>query len=503
MGRPSGRPFFLDGGKMPLLGDLFKDLTARHVKASEVNDLKTIEGLIPEFENLLNYAPGDLAITFALATVQMQCGRNGTAIALYKQILADKPDLPEVWNNLGSAWKSENRDEEAIKCWEKALSLKAHPDYYNNMITLYINTGMPEKGMPWAEKGLELMPDHPRMHWNYSLLLLEQGRWREGFENYEYGIESFDRPKRAYTRDPDALPWWNGEPGKRVVIFGEQGMGDEVMFASALPDAIRDAKEVVFDCHPRMVDLFKRSFGVRCFGTRKSNNVSWALNEKLDARCAIGSLFRIYRSDGNFPKRPYLVPDAKLVKKYRKRLEETGPGPYIGIGWRAGSKSTREDFRSLKLAQLQGMIEEGGTFISLQYNGEGGKCERFFEQTGNRIHHWPEVVESNSKKTDRKGEVIRNIGFNYDHTVALIQALDLCILPNTTAVHVCGALGQECWTLTPKEAAWRYQLSGDEMPFYRSVRQFRGEDAIERITEEYKERLHSGAWAKPAAKKAG
>ena len=485
-----------------LVKDALKKIHGIHLEATNKNDVETIGKCVSSYKELLNSAPGDIAIMFGLATAEMQTGYNGVAITYFDKILEKKEDLPEVWNNLGTAYKNENKDEKAKECWEKALSYGEHVDYYNNMITLFINTGMPEDGMKWAERGLQLEPEHPRINWNYSLLLLEQGRWEEGFQRYEYGIESMDRPNRNYQKGPD-LPWWKGEPGKRVIVYGEQGMGDEIMFASAMPDAMDDA-EIIFDCHPRMVDLFKRSFGIPCHGSRKGNDVTWAGQYDFDARLPIGSLFRLYRSDGNFPKRPYLIPDRKLVKKYRKRLEESGPGPYVGIAWQAGTKGTRSDYRSLKLGHMKDLLQAGGTFISLQYSaGAEGKTERFYDDSGIKVHHWKDVVEANTGDLDKEGKSIRTIGFNYDHTVALIQALDLCILPNTTAVHTCGALGQECWTLTPKEAAWRYQFEGEEMPMYRSVRQFRGDNLIEQVTEEYRKRLSGGSWSEPLTRAVG
>jgi len=129
-------------------------------------------------------------------------------------------------------------------------------------------------------------------------------------------------------------------------------------------------------------------------------------------------------------------------------------------------------------------MDIGGTFVSLQYTEDAsGKVQRYREQTGRVVHHWPDVVESGEKEN-------RNKGFDYDHTVALIEALDLCILPNTAAVHVCGALGKECWTITPSAPAWRYQLTGDQMPMYESVTQFRGESAVDTITRRFAERFN-------------
>jgi tetratricopeptide (TPR) repeat protein len=482
-----------------LLKDVVNQLQADHLKATNTNNRPELERILLSYKQVLGAAPDDLAILFAVGTIELQLGFNGPAISYFKRCL-DQTNDPAIWNNLGSAYKGENLDDMARQCWEEALKLREDADYYNNMVTLYINVGKPEEGIEWAEKGLALAPDHPRMRWNYSLLLLEMGRWKEGFENYESGKASLDRPIRAYTHDPDALPWWNGEPGK-VVVYGEQGMGDEIMFASAIPDAMERAS-IVFDCHPRMEKLWKRTFGIKCYPTRKSNTVNWAANHKFDYRCAIGDLFRIFRSDGQFPKQPYLKPDKKLVRKYRKRLEALGPGPYVGVSWQAGTKGTRSDFRSIKLGHIQELWEIGGTFVSLQYTaGAGDKAGRFTQNTGHALHHWPEVVEANTGDTDKDGNTIRALGFDFDHTVALIEALDLCILPNTTAVHVCGALGTECWTITPKEAAWRYQLEGDEMPTYGPwVRQFRGEGAIERVIQEYRDR-----WARsePAREASG
>lgn len=473
---------------MPTVNDIFKALKERHVNASDINNLSAIESLCVEFEILLNEAPDEINLLFAIGTSKLQLGLNGAAMAYFRRCVELKDDLPEVWNNLGSAYKAEHKNDEARVCWEKCLTIREHCDYYNNLSTLYVNEGNPEEGLQFSEKGMELEPDHKRLHWNYALMLLELGRWEEGFNHYEYGIASMDRPHRNYLPDTD---WWTGDR-KKVVVYGEQGMGDEIMFASCIPDMMKEC-EVIFECHPRLVSLFKRSFGVPCYGTRKNNEIKgdppWPTAEQVEAKIAIGSLFGIYRRDG-FPRNTYLTPDPELVAQYHERLTQTGPGPYIGIAWTAGAKKTRLDLRSLKLRYFLPIIEQGGTFISLQYTeGAGGKCDRFFADSGHRIHHWPEVVESHD--LSRK----KYLGFNYDHTVALIEALDLLVVPNTTAVHVCGAIGKECITITPSAPAWRYQLTGDKMPMYGDwVTQVRELDSWEETFEQVSELVKEKLW---------
>jgi ADP-heptose:LPS heptosyltransferase len=87
--------------------------------------------------------------------------------------------------------------------------------------------------------------------------------------------------------------------------------------------------------------------------------------------------------------------------------------------------------------------------ISLQYDeGAAEDCK------GTPVHHWPDYVAAKE----------------YERTAALVSALDLVVTVNTSAVHLCGALGKECITLTPKRKAWRYYSpDGSTMPWYRSV----------------------------------
>ena len=474
------------------VSDIYAEIKTDHEKATATNNLELLNEVASRFELLLNDAPEDIAILFSYGTAKMQGGYNGLAINIFQKCLELK-ELPEVWNNLGTAFKGENRGEQAETCWLNALKLREDADYYNNLATLHINEGNPDPGIEFCDKGIALNAEHPRLFWNKSLLLLEQGKWKEGFDLYDAGLLSNDRPNRMYHKEPDKVPLWAGEEG-RVVVYGEQGMGDEVMFASCIPDLIEDVgrDNLIFDCHPRMVGLFERSFGVKCYGTRKSENISWPLDDQPDYRVPIGSLFRMYRSDGVFPKTPYLEPDLDLVGEYLERLEALGPGPYIGVGWKAGVKKTRNDLRSIKLREFIPLLEQGGTCVSLQYDDDATrKVSQFEKDTGHVIHHWRDVVEAGPHRN--------YTGYNYDHTVALIAALDLCILPNTSAVHVCGALGQECWTLTPPAAAWRYQASGKQMPMYGDwVTQFRG--GMQEVVSEYADR---GTWPKHAREGAG
>jgi ADP-heptose:LPS heptosyltransferase len=105
---------------------------------------------------------------------------------------------------------------------------------------------------------------------------------------------------------------------------------------------------------------------------------------------------------------------------------------------------------------MKPILNQDATFISLQYK-DAPEIVEFENETGIKIHHWPHAMQTK----------------DYDDTVAMISQLDLVISVTQAAIHVAGALGVPCWVLTPKAPMWRYGLTGDKMPWYKSVKLYR------------------------------
>lgn len=396
---------------------------------------------------ILSNHPDNWLCTFFLGTLYLQTHRNGLAVIMFERAGQLHPQSPEIWNNLGTAYKRENFNEEARKALLRSRSLNVDADNLNNLATIYINEGEPEKGERWARLAVKEDPESTYAHWNLSLTLLEQGKWQEGFKEYSWGLRSKDRRNRDYNA---AL--WRGQKNKSVVVYGEQGIGDEIMFASCIPDLKKLSKRVVFDCHPRLIGLFERSFGIKCYPDRKKDEIPWIWKENLDYKIPIGGLPQFFRkTDKDFPGKPYLKPDPDMVKDVRTRLESLGPGPYIGVSWYGGKKKTRNDLRAVPLEKWGEILKQDAQYISLQYTKDHIK-----EAQEHGLHVIKDVFED-----------------NYDYNAALVCALDLVISVNTSIVHLAGALGQECWCLTPTRRAWRYyEPKPGKMVWYNSVKQY-------------------------------
>lgn len=370
----------------------------------------------------------------------------------------------EILNAIGTCFKHENKTATAREYFERAQAdLPINPDIQNNLGTLYINEGKPNLALPHLDAAIDADPGHAQAHWNRALAYLELGDYQRGWVEYGYGIAAKVRMDRNYNRE--GLPYWDGTPGKRVVVYGEQGIGDEILFASVLPDLLRDCPATVFECHKKLHKLFANSFsGIDIFPTREDEILTWPLKGDgsprytFDAKIAIGDLPKFYRNSlPDFPGTPYLKPTPQAELTWNERLSKLGRRPKIGISWVGGHKRTRVEVRSLQLEQLLPILSQEADFISLQYTPCEDEIQQFADRHNITIHHWPEAVYS----------------ANYDDTAGLVANLDLVITVCTSVVHLAGSMGVPTWVLTPSRPAWRYRLDLDTMPWYSSVTLFR------------------------------
>lgn len=381
------------------------------------------------------------------------------AISLEK----DKLNLSTYHNNLGFLYKTQLYDTDKARTeFEKALTYneKNEVEPIVNYASLYVTSGQPELALKHIDKALLIDKDHPDAHWNRALALLEMGDYKQGFEEYNHKY----RDKSKYYRNY-GFPEWDGSPDKTLIVYGEQAIGDEILFASMLPDLIKMSKLVIFDSHPRLVDIFRRSFPeIPVYGTRKCPELQWVNNHKpIDAQISIGSLLKYLRTDGtNFPGTPYLKADPKLVEFYKQKLAALGDKPKIGISWKGGTPGTGLKYRKFDLELYKPIFEAfDADYISLQYTENADLSVKAFEEKnpGFKVHHWHDAV------------------YDYDHTAALVSNLDLVISVPQSVVFLAGALGTPVFQVTPKRILWQSGVYGREtLPWYNSVKLFWQDD---------------------------
>jgi tetratricopeptide (TPR) repeat protein len=396
-----------------------------------------------------------------LGNVYLETNQPATARDFLQRAVELTPNFAEACNNLGKALSETGFFDEAISYCQKAIEIK--PNYaeaHYNLGTLYKEKNRLEEARESFEKAIEIKPDFADAHWNLSLVLLLAGNFGEAWSEYEWRWQIKEFPSRRNNFD---LPVWQGSPteGKTLFIYTEQGVGDEIMFASCLPDIIGQAKLCIVECRKRLVRLFARSFPGATVIQPVANTNTYPPNlPKADFRVAIGSLPGFLRPDlTSFPgRRHYLIPDAHLVKIWKERIKRLGEGIKIGISWRGGRDPKVKRIRSIGLVQWASVLAvPGAHFINLQYGECSSELKELKEITGISVHDWEDA------------DPLKDL----ENFAAEIAALDLVISVDNATVHMAGALGICVWVLLPFAPDWRWMLKREDSPWYPTMRLFR------------------------------
>lgn len=418
------------------------------------------------YNQLMCLQPNHPFLNFAMGTFYTDSDDMGLAIPLLMRAVELDPTNGQAWNNLGAAFKASFRHSEAEECLNKAHAVDPkNAAVYANYSGLYINEGCPEKAIPWARKGLLIDTESPQLHNHAGLAYLELGQWEDAWPHWEWRTKLPGWFQREF---PAPTKLWHGQKVSTLALSGEQGIGDEILFCSVIPE-IRDLVEgtLFIECTERLQKLFERSFAP-C-KTYPSHQELIFCEHDIEAHLQLGSLPRLFRSSPDLcPGTPFLKPDPVALGEMKARLARLGPPPYVGLAWRGGTQKTHAHVRQINLKDLRPIRDvKGPTFVSVQYGVSS------LEAAEQGLAHWADAV------------------VDFDRHTALIAACDLVITVCQTAVHQAGGLGIPCWCLTPHKVAWRYGVwGGEKMPWYSSVRLFRQSpdqqwnSVIERVSKE-------------------
>lgn len=396
--------------------------------------------------------------------------QNDGAMACYRKAIALNPDHGDAHNNLGSILQRNGDYDQAEACFSRALAINPNfPPALANMGTIRHRMNRQADAMALFRRALDIDPNYAEAHFNISEVLLlteadlEPG-WRE--HRWRWRKREFLNQWRDF-----GVPVWDGaDPsGKTIAVWGEQGIGEEIMYAGMIPDLVDAGAHVVLECEPRLVPLFARSFaGVDCIARTLGPP---AYDGALDFHIPTGDLGLTYRKrlDG-FPKRPaYLEADAEQRETLRRRYRGKDDGPVVGLSWFSSNPEIGWE-KSIDLEDWRPLLEVPGIrFVDLQYGDTRETRARFEDATGIEILHDDAV--------DQLADL--------DAFAAQVAAMDLIVSISNTTVHMAGALGVPCWVLLSEVPLWRWFQGREDSPWYPSLRLFR--------------QRHAGSWAEIVA----
>lgn len=433
-------------------------MTARLREAQRLAEAGELDEAWKIVESALKDDP-DSVLALVLGTFILERSkRTAMAYHLARRVTELQPKQSAAWTNFGRCADELWRFDEAEKAFNKAIMYSedgaAKALNLINLAALYINYGMFSKAEPLCRQALEKDPESRKAQANLGFCLLARRQWAEGWPLYAQCLGSVQRRKMTYGDEPE----WQGEDGKTVVIYGEQGLGDELSFASMIPNA-RECARVIVDCDPRLQGLFARSFPNCVVHGTRGLVADWP--DKFDASCAMGSLGAIFRNTPeSFTGAPYLRADPDRVTMWQALWHSKGK-PVIGVAWSGGMWHTGAKYRKLRLDDFLPLFQSvDAHFVCLQYTDASKEIAEFLAKH-------PEI--------DLKQYPFATLTRDYDDTAGLVASLDCVVAMQTAVVHLAGGLGVPCHVIVP-QGQWRYGESYTDIPWYRSVRVWRKPD---------------------------
>ena len=365
-----------------------------------------------------------------LGDVLRRLGRVDEALPLLERGTALTPEAWEAHSDLALALCDLDRLPEAAAAIGRAVSLHGwNARLAVNLAGIRRCEGRVDEALRLTEEALKIEPDMPAAHVNRAHLLLLQGRFEEGWREYEW------RPKKRLPAERRLADHeWTG---KTVLLHQEQGAGDLIQFIRYA--ALLDDASVTVSCDDRFIPLMRCTRGVK-------DAISWnGPAPPSDLEASVMSLPAILNADFRALPVPYITPEPRQIEALGNE-----PRMRVGLVWGGNPANPVERRRGIPLARLAPILANPDVaFYSLQQGPQKAQLAGV-----------PNVVDLSVC-----GDVME--------TAAAMMNLDLLISTDTMPAHLAGALGRPVWLLLHYMADWRWMLDREDSAWYPGMRLFR------------------------------
>ena len=254
-------------------------------------------------------------------------------------------------------------------------------------------------------------------------------------------------------------PEYNLESTGTVFVSSEQGIGDELMFSTVLPDLISHSNKVIVECDKRLYNLYSRSFGPNirfiCNGDKLEDN-------EFDYQIRLGSLPKFFRkTEKSFERcsKGILKCDDILATKLREQIKMQFDKPIVGLSWKSELNRRLNRGNSMRLKELLESLQGiNAVFVNLQYGDVQNEIKEASEGLGVDILYDDSI--------DYKNDI--------DTLASLIKACDYVITTPNVTVSLSGNLGVKTYYLMPKAGdRWKWGMNEKKCYWFNSVEIFR------------------------------
>lgn len=482
---------------------------------ADIYEMPTCEDALAALNNGDHARCGELAVTIlahdpdnGLAHLLRAASLSEEWVALvgahYAAACRNSPFDPQVWVNRALAYEQGEQHDRALDCYRRALALDPlhigalaggaqsfrlheffeesialterlrqlapdHPASYSNAAIALQNLGRVEEADAMFGRATAMVEDRAHLDWEHFHSLLARQHFAEAWPKYETRFAS--SVHNGVNDFPFDCPRWSGASSDHVLVYGEQGLGDQIMFASAIADMQAACGQVTLAVNDVLVGLFRASFPdvtvlALPFDAGKEECADVlaraGADRPVDSVLAIGSLMSRFRNRRDaFPGAPYLRPSDRARDFWRGRLDWAGRDNRarghralrVGVCWASNpakgqfNGSMRARHKTMPLAEMLRLVDIDGVTPVAMTNVPLTEFEGGDAAQGRLI--------------DISADLL-----SLDRTAAVLEQLDLLVTVDTGVAHLAGAMGVPVWILLNRKGDCRWGEWGAQSSYW-------------------------------------
>lgn len=392
--------------------------------------------------------------------IQFNLGMLSEAVVSYERAIKLTPSYAEAYSNLGNVLQELGEIKKAIDLYKKAISIECNnPEFFCNLGNAYWKLDLIEDARRSYENTIAIAPGHVNAVHNLGQLDLREFNFLEGWPRYE--ARWFAEEDGRSTPIRTSKPLWDGLPKRnRLFIWGEQGIGDQILHGSMLTDLKNFPQAKIISVDKKLIQIFERWFPDFKVVDK---NVEFS-EDFYDEQIPLASLGKYLRPDlesfgcadslNNFSKTKGNL-GASLPKHFGKNIN-------CGISWKS-KRAKLGQHKSISLNELSPILKMNDiNFINLQYGDVGNEIMSANSQWQTSI----QIVEDVDLYQDIEG------------LQCIIEACDIIITISNTTAHIAGVCGKETLLLLPvgNSRLWYWHDIDGISLWYPSIRVFKQEN---------------------------
>ena len=376
------------------------------------------------------------------------------SIELIEKAISIKPEMASLYGNLGLQYRHIQDHYKAIECFRKGIKIQPDHTLFAMLGGCYGELKQLDKAKEYLEKAIEMKPDFAAAHTDLASVLKLEGKWEQGFAEYEWRFDVYDQLK-MWKKIYDPNKRWKGEDleGKKILIHTEQGHGDAINFVRYLKPLKKKGAHIILHCNDILVPIFK-NLADEFYTVEPTKIAPWEEGNETpehDYHCSVMSLPHIFKSIFTYPE--YIHVDRKFdLSKYDTNFK-------IGIVWAGNPQHPNDKNRSCKLEYFRQISQSPNV-----------KLFSLMKDIRKRAYSDNDTpIDLTEGADDMQVVDLHEYINSFEDTASIINSLDMVVGVDTAVMHLAGAMGKMAILLLPWNPDWRWGLEGSDTIWYGSL----------------------------------